>query len=164
VFKCVFEDLCFIMHLKLWDLLVSIWLKIEFNWSLKNFNFDFCHVLLRYCGILGFGVQVHLLVIWTPYFIMHLKLWNLLVSLWLKTKFNWSLKNFNSKFYHVLLRYNDILRFNVQVCFLAIWGCAMVQDKICVIKSVSGVDKVLLDMNIIPSWYHSFSDVESVHQ
>ncbi len=28
-----------------------IWLKIELNWSLKNFNFDFCHVFLRYSGI-----------------------------------------------------------------------------------------------------------------
>jgi len=142
--RLLFEAPCFIMHLKFWDLLVSIWLKIEFNWSLKDFNFDFCHVLLRYNGILGFGVQVHLLVIWTPYFIMHLKLWNLLVSLWLKTKFNWSLKNFNFKFCHVLLRYNEILRFSAQVCFLAIWSFAMVKDKICVIEELVDLIKFSL--------------------
>jgi hypothetical protein len=32
---------------------------------MKNFNFDFCHVLLRYNGILGFGTQVCLLAIWS---------------------------------------------------------------------------------------------------
>jgi hypothetical protein len=32
---------------------------------LKNFNFDFCHVLLRYNGILGFGAQVCLLTVWS---------------------------------------------------------------------------------------------------
>ncbi len=85
--RLLFETPYFIMHLKLRDLLVSIWLKTEFNWSLKNYDFDFCHVLLRYSGILGFGVQVCLLVIWTPYYTMHLKLWNLLLSLWLKTKY-----------------------------------------------------------------------------
>ncbi len=42
-----------------------IWLKIEFSLSLKNFNFDFCHVFLSYNGILRFGVQVCLLTIWS---------------------------------------------------------------------------------------------------
>jgi hypothetical protein len=32
---------------------------------LKKFNFDFCHVLLRYSGILGFGAQVCLLNVWS---------------------------------------------------------------------------------------------------
>ncbi len=143
------EAPCFIMHLKLWHLLVSICLKTKFNWSLNIFYFDFCHVLLKYNGILGFGVQVCLLVIWTPCFIMHLKLWDLFVLLWLKTKFNWTLKNFNFKFYHVFLKHNGILRFSVQVCFLAIRSFAMVEDEIYVIESVSGVDKILLDMSII---------------
>ncbi len=68
VFMCVFllfEIPCVTLHLKIWNLLVSLWLKIEFNWSLKNFNYDFFHVLLRYNGILRFGVQVCLFTIWS---------------------------------------------------------------------------------------------------
>ncbi len=61
--RLLFEAPYFVMHLRLWDLLVSIWLKIEFNLSLKNFDFDFCYVLLRYGDILGFDVQVCLLVV-----------------------------------------------------------------------------------------------------
>jgi hypothetical protein len=61
------------------------------------------------------------------------------------------LKKINSKFYHVLLKHNGILRFSAQVCFLAIWSFAMAEDEICVIESVSGVDKILLDLSVIPS-------------
>jgi hypothetical protein len=50
-----------------------------------------------------------------------------------------------------MLRHSGILRFSVHVCFLAIWSFAMAKDKICVIESVSGVDKVFIDVNIIPS-------------
>jgi len=32
---------------------------------LEDFNSDFCYVFLRYNGILRFGVQVCLLVIWS---------------------------------------------------------------------------------------------------
>ncbi len=51
----------------------------------------------------------------------------------------------------MLLKHSGILRFSVQVCFLAIWSFAMAEDEFCVIESVSGVDKVLLDVSIIPS-------------
>jgi hypothetical protein len=42
----------------------------------------------------------------------------------------------------VLLRYNGISEFDVQVCIFAIWSFAMVEDKICVIENVGGVDEV----------------------
>jgi hypothetical protein len=39
----------------------------------------------------------------------------------------------------------------------------MVEDKICVIESVSGVDEVFPSVNTIPFRSHNFSNVESVH-
>ncbi len=50
-----------------------------------------------------------------------------------------------------MLRHNGILRFSGHVCFLAIWNFAMAKDEICVIESVSGIDKDFIDVNIIPS-------------
>lgn len=64
----------------------------------------------------------------------------------------------------MLLKYNGILGFGVQVCFLAIWNFTMATDEICVIESVNGLDEVLFDVSIIPSWSHNFSNVKSVHQ
>jgi len=49
----------------------------------------------------------------------------------------------------VFLKHSGILRFSVQVCFLAICSFAMVEDKIYVIESVSGVDKIFFDVSII---------------
>jgi hypothetical protein len=37
------------------------------------------------------------------------------------------------------------------VCFLDIWSFAMVEEENYVSKNVSGIDKVLLDVSIIPS-------------
>ncbi len=51
----------------------------------------------------------------------------------------------------MLLKYNGILGFGVQVCFLAIWNFTMATDEICIIESVNGLDEVLFDVSIIPS-------------
>ncbi len=64
----------------------------------------------------------------------------------------------------MLLRYNGILRFSVQVCILVIWRFAMVENKICVNENVGGVDKVFLNVNTIPFRSQNFSDVENVHR
>jgi len=50
----------------------------------------------------------------------------------------------------VLLRYNGILGFNVQVCLLIVWNFAMVENKTYVIESVDEIDEILLDVNTIP--------------
>jgi len=47
----------------------------------------------------------------------------------------------------VFLRYNG-LRFGV-VCLLYIWSFTMVENEICVIEIIGGIDKILLDVNII---------------
>jgi len=39
----------------------------------------------------------------------------------------------------------------------------MVEDEICIFENVGGVDEVFVEVNIIPSQSHSFSNVESVH-
>jgi hypothetical protein len=49
----------------------------------------------------------------------------------------------------VFLRYNGILRFGVQVCLLYIWSFTMVENEICIIEIIGGIDKILLDVNII---------------
>jgi len=64
----------------------------------------------------------------------------------------------------VFLRYNGILRFGVQVCLLYIWSFTMVENEICIIEIIGGIDKILLDVNIILFQSHNFLDVESVHQ
>jgi len=51
----------------------------------------------------------------------------------------------------VLLKYSGILGFGVQVCLFVIWNIAMVEDKICVIESVDGINEVLFDVSTIPS-------------
>jgi len=84
-------------------------------------------------------------------------------TLWLKTEFSWSLKNFNSDFCYVFLRYSDILKFGAQVCLCSIWSFTTAKDKICVTKSIGGIDEILPDVSIIFFWSHSFLDVESVH-
>ncbi len=63
----------------------------------------------------------------------------------------------------MLLKYVDILGFGVQVCLLVIWNFVMVENKICVIKNIDGIDEVLLDVNTIPFRSHNFSNVENVH-
>ncbi len=50
----------------------------------------------------------------------------------------------------MFLKYNNILGFGAQVCFLAIQSFAMVEDKICVIESVDGIDEIFFDVNTIP--------------
>jgi hypothetical protein len=60
------------------------------------------------------------------------------------------LKDFNFDFCHVFLRYSGILRFGVQVYFLATWSFAMAKDKKIVIENINEVDEVLLDANTIP--------------
>jgi hypothetical protein len=50
----------------------------------------------------------------------------------------------------VLLRYNGILGYNDQVCILVIWSFAMVEDEICVIENVGGIDGVCPNVNKIP--------------
>ncbi len=50
----------------------------------------------------------------------------------------------------MLLKYNGILRFGVQVCLLAICNFAMAKDEICVIESVDGIDKVIFDASTTP--------------
>jgi hypothetical protein len=63
----------------------------------------------------------------------------------------------------MLLRYDGILGFGVQVCFLAIRNFGMAKDKICVIEIVNGIDEIFLDVSTIPFQSHNFLDVESVH-
>jgi len=130
---------------------LSFWLSITF---LKCFcfcyYFPFEYVMLMKCGNLGFGAHVCFFTIWN--FMFHYG-WTLnsVEALWPKTIFNWSLKNFNSNFFHVLLRYSGILGFGVQMCFLTIWNFAVAEDKICVIESVDGINEVFFDVSIIPS-------------
>ncbi len=50
------------------------------------------------------------------------------------------------------------------MCLLAIWNFVMVEDKICVIESVDGIDEVIFYVSTIPCRSHNFSHVESVHQ
>ncbi len=50
------------------------------------------------------------------------------------------------------------------MCFLAIWSFAMAENEICVIENISGVDEVLSYVSTIPFQFHTFSNVESVHQ
>jgi hypothetical protein len=50
------------------------------------------------------------------------------------------------------------------MCLLAIWNLVLVENKICVIESVNGIDEVLFDVNTIPSQSHNFSNVKNVHQ
>jgi hypothetical protein len=40
----------------------------------------------------------------------------------------------------------------------------MFEDEICIIKNVGGVDEIFPNVSTIPSWFHSFLDVENVHQ
>ncbi len=62
----------------------------------------------------------------------------------------------------MLLRYNGILRFGVQVC-LFLFEVLQWEDEISIFENVGGVDEVFANVNIIPSQSHSFSNVESVH-
>ncbi len=74
------------------------------------------------------------------------------------------MEDFNFDFCYVFLKYSGILRFGVQMCFLAIWSFAMAENEICVIENISGVDEVLSYVSTIPFQFHTFSNVESVHQ
>jgi len=63
----------------------------------------------------------------------------------------------------MLLRYNGILGFGVQVCLLAVRNFGMAKDKICVIEIVNGIDEILLDVSTIPFQSHNFLHVGSMH-